>query len=74
MFGLIMLKTIAGKNNMLALMVLKLVKAHFIHTHNQAIRHWTMSTPSPGLFSMIKEQKVDTTENLMRRYEALCLS
>ncbi|KAI9248502.1 hypothetical protein BDA99DRAFT_542486 [Phascolomyces articulosus] len=51
------------------------LKLHFAHTRNQVIRHWTMSTPAPGLYIMNKEQKValketmDILDNLKQEYD-----
>ncbi|CAO3685352.1 unnamed protein product [Rhizopus stolonifer] len=72
MFGLLMmLKTIARKFKYASFNTFKGLKVHFIHTHNQAIRHWTMSTPFPGLFLMNKEQKVDIMESFEEKSEGI---
>ncbi|GAA5811080.1 hypothetical protein MFLAVUS_004509 [Mucor flavus] len=72
MFGLLMmLKTIARKYKYANFNTFKGLKVHFIHTHNRAIRHWTMSTPSPGLFLMNKEQKVDIMEKFEEKSEGI---
>ncbi|CAO3612741.1 unnamed protein product [Mucor hiemalis] len=72
MFGLLMmLKTIARRYKYASFNTFKGLKVHFIHTHNQAIRHWIMSTPSPGLFLMSKEQKVDIMEKFEEKSEGI---
>jgi purine-cytosine permease-like protein len=41
----------------------------YIH-HNlidRAMRHWTMSTPSPGLYLMLKEQTVDIMKDFRQK-------
>ncbi|KAI7891137.1 uncharacterized protein EV154DRAFT_420881, partial [Mucor mucedo] len=50
MFGsLIMLRTIARKYIYTRFHSFKNLKVHFIHIHNNAIRHWSMFAPSPVL-------------------------
>lgn len=72
MFGLLMmLRTLARKYKYASFDTFKNVKVHFIHTHNRAIRHWTMFTPSPGLHLMNKEQKVDIIKDFDRKSEGV---
>ncbi|KAL9549080.1 hypothetical protein MBANPS3_005370 [Mucor bainieri] len=59
MFGLLaMIRTIAGLYKYGSFEAFSRLKLHFVHTHDRAIRHWTMSTPSPGIYVMNKEQRV----------------
>ncbi|CEP18245.1 hypothetical protein [Parasitella parasitica] len=59
MFGLLaMVRTIASLCQHSSFDTFFKLKLHFIHTHDRAIRHWTMSTPSPGVYVMNKEQRV----------------
>ncbi|KAI7852415.1 hypothetical protein BDC45DRAFT_443997 [Circinella umbellata] len=68
MFGLlVMLRTIAGFYQYASFETFTKLKLHFIHTHNRAIRHWSMSTPSPGLYVMDKEQKVDIIKDFNKK-------
>ncbi|KAI7851335.1 hypothetical protein BDC45DRAFT_538414 [Circinella umbellata] len=60
MFGLLtMVRTIAGLFKYSSFETFSKLKLHLIHTHDCAIRHWTMSTPAPGLYVLSKEQRVD---------------
>ncbi|CEP14154.1 hypothetical protein [Parasitella parasitica] len=43
---------------------------YLIHI-DYAIRHWSMSTPSPGLYLMNKEQKVDIIKDFERKSEGV---
>ncbi|GAA5808669.1 hypothetical protein MFLAVUS_002062 [Mucor flavus] len=70
LFGLLMmLKTIARRYTYASFKAFKGLKVHFIHTHNQTICHWTMSTPSLGLFLMNKKQKMDIIEKFEEKSE-----
>ncbi|KAI8888099.1 hypothetical protein K501DRAFT_173926 [Backusella circina FSU 941] len=72
MFGLLMmLRTLARKYKYASFNSFKNLKVHFIHTHNHAIRHWSMFTLSPGLYLMNKEQKVDIIKDFERKSEGV---
>ncbi|KAI9488790.1 hypothetical protein BDB00DRAFT_771874 [Zychaea mexicana] len=60
MFGqLSMLRTVAHIYEYASFNTFKKLKVHFLHGHGTAIRHWSMSVQSPGIFVMNKEQKVE---------------
>ncbi|KAI8391397.1 uncharacterized protein BYT42DRAFT_490602 [Radiomyces spectabilis] len=72
MFGLLaMLRTIAAHHQYAEFATFSKFKVHFIHTHNRAIRHWTMFTPEPGLYVMNKEQKVDIVADFEQKETAI---
>ncbi|KAI7894197.1 uncharacterized protein EV154DRAFT_499618 [Mucor mucedo] len=72
MFGLLMMiRTLARKYKYASFNSFKNLKVHFIHTHNHAIRHWSMFTPSPGLYIMNKEQKAEIIKDFRRKSEGV---
>ncbi|KAI7898051.1 uncharacterized protein BX663DRAFT_582987 [Cokeromyces recurvatus] len=64
MFGMLsMLRTIAMKYKHASFNTFKKVKIHFLHGHGEAIRHWSMSIQTYGVYLMTKEQRVDVPVN-----------
>ncbi|KAI9004826.1 hypothetical protein CLU79DRAFT_782583 [Phycomyces nitens] len=60
MFGMLaMVRTVALGYNNASFNAFTKLKIHFLHAHGRSIRHWTMSTPAPGIYIMTKEQRVD---------------
>ncbi|CAO3642241.1 unnamed protein product [Mucor fragilis] len=68
MFGLLaMIRTIASLYKYGSFETLSRLKLHFVHTHDRAIRHWTMSTPVPGAYVMNKEQSVGVIDEFRKQ-------
>ncbi|KAI9006246.1 hypothetical protein CLU79DRAFT_806658 [Phycomyces nitens] len=60
MFGMLaMIRTVALGYNNASFNAFTKLKIHFLHGNGRSIRHWTMSTPAPGIYIMTKEQRVD---------------
>ncbi|KAI7880819.1 uncharacterized protein EV154DRAFT_540078 [Mucor mucedo] len=60
MFGMLaMIRTVAQLCETASINTFAKLKIHFLHAHGTAIRHWSMSTQAPGIYIMIKEQRVD---------------
>ncbi|KAG0745759.1 hypothetical protein G6F57_001287 [Rhizopus arrhizus] len=59
MFGMLsMMRTIAETYNKGTFDTFRKLKIHFLHGHGNAIRHWSMSMQTLGVFLMNKEQRV----------------
>ncbi|CEP16520.1 hypothetical protein [Parasitella parasitica] len=68
MFGLLaMLRTIASLYKYGSFETFSRLKLYFVHTHDRAIRHWTMSTPVPGVYVMNKEQRVGVIDEFRKQ-------
>ncbi|KAI9361473.1 hypothetical protein BD770DRAFT_418843 [Pilaira anomala] len=60
MFGMLaMIRTVAQLYDQASFNTFKKFKIHFLHAHGKSIRHWSMSTQATGIYTMIKEQRVD---------------
>ncbi|EIE91084.1 hypothetical protein G6F46_009389 [Rhizopus delemar] len=60
MFGMLaMLRTVAQLFDKVSFNTFTQLKIHFLHAHDNSIRHWSMSTPAPGIYTMTKEQSVN---------------
>ncbi|KAI9340614.1 hypothetical protein BD770DRAFT_422260 [Pilaira anomala] len=58
LFGMLsMMRTIAQTYNKGTIDTFRKLKIHFLHGHGDAIRHWSMSMQTQGVFLMNKEQK-----------------
>ncbi|KAI7874026.1 hypothetical protein K492DRAFT_222835 [Lichtheimia hyalospora FSU 10163] len=58
MYGSVaMLKTIADLYKYASFECFKDLKLYFIHMHTKHIRLWSISSPSPGIFVMTREDK-----------------
>ncbi|KAG1453616.1 hypothetical protein G6F56_007524 [Rhizopus delemar] len=68
MFGLLsMIRTIVSLYKYGSFETFSRLKLHFVHTHDRAIRHWTMSTPAPGVYVMNKEQRVGVIDEFRKK-------
>ncbi|KAI9033716.1 hypothetical protein CLU79DRAFT_691975 [Phycomyces nitens] len=60
MFGMLaIIRTLAQLYSKASFDVFSRLKIHFLHAHNNIIRHWSMSTQAPGVYVMNKEQRVE---------------
>ncbi|KAL7318307.1 hypothetical protein PS15m_004541 [Mucor circinelloides] len=60
MFGMsAMIRTVAQSYDKASFSTFTKLKIHFLHAHGNSIRHWSMSTQSPGIYIMTKEQWVN---------------
>ncbi|CEJ03243.1 hypothetical protein RMCBS344292_17231 [Rhizopus microsporus] len=68
MFGLLaMIRTTASLYKYGSFETFSRLKLHFVHTHDRAIRHWTMPTPVPGVYVMNKEQRVGVIDEFRKQ-------
>ncbi|KAL0135930.1 hypothetical protein V8B55DRAFT_1370118, partial [Mucor lusitanicus] len=76
MFGLLaMTRTVASLYKYGSFETFSRLKLHFVHTHSKLIhtlfdsqfRHWTISTPVPGVYVMNKEQRVEVIDEYCKQ-------
>ncbi|EPB91064.1 hypothetical protein HMPREF1544_02133 [Mucor circinelloides 1006PhL] len=65
MFGMLaMIRTVAQSYDKASFSTFTKLKIHFLHAHGNSIRHWSMSTQSPDIYIMTKEQRIACEETL----------